>query len=87
MDAVALRMPTRQKFAEMAINTLMGLIATLAVLFGTGAWSYKENANDHAADVAVIMEMQTRTLDVVCDQDGNREKRACKEPRPVIRKP
>lgn len=85
MDAVAL-MPTGKKIAEMTINTVIGLIATLAVLFGTGAWSIKENASDHAADVAVIMEMQTRTLDVVCDQDGNREKRACKEPRPEIRK-
>jgi len=86
MGAV-LPMPTGKKVAELAINTLLGLIATLAVLFGTGAWSLKENASDHAADVSVIMEMQARTLDVVCDMAGNRTKRACTEPRPELRKP
>jgi hypothetical protein len=80
-------MPTGKKIVELAINAALGLLATLFLLFGTGAWSRKENASDHAADMAAVMEMQTRTLDILCETPGNAQKRPCTAPKPTLSKP
>ncbi len=79
---------TRQKFVELIASSLLTLLATLFVLFGTGAWSGKENTADHAADFRDLVEMQQRTLDVVCDGhavQSPRAYRACTSPRPSPR--
>lgn len=82
---------TRKKLAEMVMSALLTLLATLFVLFGTGAWASKENTSDHAADIRAVIEMQQRTLDVVCDgqKASIRAARACAAPPPTItvRKP
>jgi hypothetical protein len=78
---------TGKKLAEIAVNTVLGLLATLAVLFGTGAWSAKEDVADHQHDVQAIVELQVRTLDVLCDTPNNRAKRACVDPRPALAPP
>jgi hypothetical protein len=79
-------MPTGRKVTEMVINALIGMLATLFLLFGTGAWSRKENAADHARDMQSVMEMQTRTLDILCETPGNAQKRPCTAPKPTLSK-
>jgi hypothetical protein len=77
-------MPTGRKVTEMVINALIGMLATLFLLFGTGAWSRKENAADHARDMQSVIELQTRTLDIICDTPENHAKRPCTTPRPEL---
>lgn len=67
----------RGRFRDALINALLGMLATLFLLFATGAWSSRESVSDHRADVeqlraSVVEELhridinQQRTLDAVC---------------------
>jgi hypothetical protein len=54
---------------------------------GPGLGVAKKMPADHAADMAAVMEMQTRTLDIVCETPGNAQKRPCTAPKPTLSKP
>jgi predicted Rossmann-fold nucleotide-binding protein len=77
----------KKKAVEYLISAALALVSSIFLLFGTGAWDSKESAIDHAADFAAVVEMQQRTLDVVCDGQKltERAKRACSSPAPVLR--
>lgn len=74
---------TRTKVVDLLMSAIIGLAATLFVLFGTGAWSSKENAIDHDRDIRAVIQLQQRTLDAVCDAQPKRS-RACQAAEPVV---
>lgn len=64
-----------QKIRDRAVDAMLSVLATLFVLFGTGAWSLKENGADHRADIALlraeiaaVRALEQRILDRLCDQ-------------------
>lgn len=69
------------------MNAIVGMIATLFIMFGTGAWALKENAAAHNSDMAatklaieaVQADLHTSTqriLDAICSNAHN-SKRVC----------
>lgn len=79
---------SRAKVKEHAINALIGLLASMFLLFGTGAWNLKENTSDHHADVLQIkaqadadrLQLNSkldRILDALCDAAQHRQPRTC----------
>lgn len=73
--------PHTARIRDYALNALITLIATVFLLFGTGAWSLKENVADHNRDILQITNKLDRLLDAVCDKaDG--KPRACSSSQP-----
>ena len=52
--------PTQARVRDHVVNAAITAIATLFLMFGTGAWRSKESVTDHNADVQ-------RILDVLCE--------------------
>lgn len=80
-------MPSKTKLIEAALTALLGVVGTIGIAVLTGAWSSKEDTVAHQADIAAVVQMTQRTLDVVCDQALTktvRTARACSAPAPVV---
>lgn len=78
-------MPSRLR--ESLVNAFIGMIATITLLFATGAWATKEPAATHQADIVAIRAKidslsagQQRILDALCDPQRDKP-RACTSPR------
>lgn len=83
---------TGKQIRAHVINALVGMLATMFLLFGTGAWNRKENVSDHALDVQRVQATErqdlialknelARILDVVCDPKPNTPlPHACTDP-------
>jgi hypothetical protein len=80
-------MTTRANVGSLILNAVIGMIATLFVLFGTGAWSLKENVSAHNADISAmragtdsvrseLRESTQRILDAICNAQD--VKRVCR---------
>jgi hypothetical protein len=48
------------------VGGVIALAGSLALILLTGAWSAKENASDHKADIQAVNANIRRVLDVVC---------------------
>lgn len=66
-----------KEFARVAGAILLAIGAPIIVAVLVGAWTSKESAADHNADVARIESSVQRILDVVC-ADQPPTQRACK---------
>ena len=69
------------KVRDHLVNTAIATAATLFLLFGTSAWSRKENASDHRLDIVAIRAEVARVLDVLCEPRANTTPpHACTDP-------
>jgi hypothetical protein len=79
-----------QRLKDRLVDAVLAVVGSLFILFGTGAWSSKENAAEHKADIQAVgalhradiqelRELQQRTLDAVCDAVKVKP-RTCTEP-------
>lgn len=59
-------MPQGTTIRDAALGGCITLIGSLVLMLATGAWTAKENAVDHRADVAAVRAEIRRVLDVVC---------------------
>lgn len=64
-------------FARVTGAILLAIAAPIIVAVLVGAWTSKESASDHNADIARIESSVQRILDVVC-ADQRATQRACK---------
>lgn len=76
--------PRTTKIFESVINAIIGMIATLFVLFGTGAWSSLETREQHDSDIRVVRDTVLQRLDrlqrVVCSMPN--KSKLCEESKP-----
>jgi len=67
---------TKARAGELALNVLLTVVGSMAVLVLSGAWSLKEDKAAHDRDVYELRALQQRTLDAICDV-AQKQPRAC----------
>lgn len=61
----------KERLADRLVGAFFALIGALILAMATGAWTGKENAVDHKADIQAVRADILRVLDAVCAQTPN----------------
>jgi hypothetical protein len=59
--------PSAKELRKSVLNAVIGMIATLFLVFGTGLWNLKENASAHKLDIQTVNANVERVLDLLCE--------------------